>query len=91
VTDYTLLFQMAGSIALVVAPVILINQLLAGNEGPSLTDILAIPVDPPRPRGVQEEEPVPWRIERLSRRVAPSARWMPRGADKPAIESGPCA
>ena len=91
VADYTTLMQIAGSIALVVAPAVLLTRFLAGSEGPSLSDMLAIPVDPPWPRGVQEEEPVPWRVERLSRRVAPSARPIPGPAARPAVETGPCA
>lgn len=89
-TDYATLLQMAATIVLVVAPAVLLNRLLAGDEGSTLTDILAIPIDPPWPRGVQEEEPVPWRVERLAR---PGARPVgePRLArgERAVVESGP--
>jgi hypothetical protein len=96
VTDYTVLFQMAASIALVAAPAILLSRLLAGSEGPSLTDLLAIPVDPPWPRGVQEEEPLPWRVERLHRRSSSTdedqRRWrmLPGRPVGAATNSDPC-
>jgi cell division septation protein DedD len=74
VTDFASLFLVAGSIAVVVLPVIVLDRWLAGAEGSSLADILAIPIDPPWPRGVQEEEPVRWHVEALRpRRDRPGA------------------
>ena len=69
--DLTFLVQFGTAAALLVAPAVLINRLLAGSEGGAFTDLFAIPLDPPWPRGVQEEEPAPWRVELLHRR-APS-------------------
>jgi hypothetical protein len=43
---------------------------LGREDGGSLADLFAIPLNPPWPRGVQEEEPQPWRIERLYRTSA---------------------
>ena len=91
--DFATLFEIAGTMALVVAPAILLNRLLAGSEGPSLTDILAKPVNPPWPRGVQEEEPAPWRLERLNARTTSAtnglpARVNPGRAGRPVMESG---
>ena len=64
------LFEITASMAMVVAPAVLLNRLLAGADGPTLADLFAIPVDPPWPRGVQEEEPVRWRPELLERQSA---------------------
>lgn len=76
----------------VVAPIILINRLMAGADGPTLADIFAIPVDPPWPRGVQEEEPVRWHVERLTRQGADrAAKPGAAGVARPAVETGPCA
>ncbi len=90
-TDFTILFEMAGYIAVVVVPVILLNRWLADAEGPSLAGMFAIPLDPPWPRGVQEEEPVQWRVERLKPRAAAVERPMPGHAAHPVVEPGPCA
>jgi hypothetical protein len=65
VIEFTALFQFTGSLAIVVVPAILLIRWLAGDEGPTLADVFAIPVDPPWPRGVQEEEPVRWHVEAL--------------------------
>jgi hypothetical protein len=65
VIEFASLLEIAACAALVVAPAVLLNRLLAGAEGPALADVFAIPVDPPLPRGVQEEEPVRWRLDRL--------------------------
>ena len=70
-TDLASLFEIAASTAMIVAAAFLLNRLLAGAEGPTLADLFAIPLDPPWPRGVQEEEPGRWRLERLER---PSTR-----------------
>jgi len=88
VIDFASLFEIAAYTALVVAPAVLLNRLLAGGEGPTLADVFAIPVDPARPRGVQEEEPLRWRLELLDRRpivadpVVDGCR--PRGVRHPA-------
>lgn len=56
--------------ALLVAPPIVMARLLAPGSAESLATLFAIPVDSPHPRGVQEEEPVKWRLERLQPRRA---------------------
>ena len=65
--DFTALFQILGTIALIGVPIVVLSWLLAGSDGPGLADIFAVPAGPPLPRGVQEEEPVRYRVERLSR------------------------
>ena len=37
------------------------------GEGGSLADLFRYPINPPLPRGIQEEEPVRWHVERLRR------------------------
>lgn len=69
-TDLATLIEIFGYTALVVAPAALLTRLLAGNDGPSLPVILGAPLDPPWPRGVQEEEPVRWQLDRLRGRSA---------------------
>jgi hypothetical protein len=44
---------------------VVLNRLLAGAEGATLADLFAIALDPPLPRGVREEEPERWQVERL--------------------------
>lgn len=63
--DFASLFEITASMALVVAPAVLLNRLLAEADGPTLADLFAIPLDPSWPRGVQEEEPVRWLPELL--------------------------
>jgi hypothetical protein len=64
VIESTSLLEIAACTALVIAPAILLNRLAAGADGPTLGVIFKLPVDPPWPRGVQEEEPVRWRLDR---------------------------
>ncbi len=93
-TDLTALFQIAGTVAFVAAPIIVLSWALAGSDGPTLSDILAIPAVPPLPRGIQEDEPVRYRVERLSRRgmaAGPAAQERRPRAGRPAAEMGPCA
>jgi hypothetical protein len=81
VIEFASLLEIAGSTAMIVAPAILFHRLLAGAEGPTLADLFAIPVDPPWPRGVQEEEPRRWQLERLERRSTPAAASGAAAAD----------
>jgi hypothetical protein len=67
VIDVAFIIEIFTSTMLVVAPAIVLNRLMAGADGAALGDIFRIPVDPPWPRGVREEEPVPWRLDRLGR------------------------
>jgi hypothetical protein len=69
VNDFPFLIQFGLATTCIVAPVVLLNRLIAGSAGGALSDLFAIPVDPPWPRGVQEEEPVRWRVELLHRRT----------------------
>jgi hypothetical protein len=74
VNDVLFLIQFGAAATLIVAPAILINRLLARAEGGTLADLFAIPLDPPWPRGVQEEEPARWRMEMLSQAASPAGR-----------------
>lgn len=94
-TDFIALFQILGLVALIGVPIAVFSWLLAGSDGPGLADILAVPAGPPLPRGVQEEEPVRYRVERLSRSrgaaepAEPAAK--PRavqGGRRPVVDSG---
>ena len=95
-TDFISLAQIAGTVLLIALPITVLSRALAGTDGPSLAHILAIPVDPPLPRGVQEGEPVRFKVERLSRpRTASPAGAREREGlarpGRPAVEAGPCA
>ena len=61
-TDFTALLEIAGTILLVGVPIIALSWALAGSDGSSLADIFAIPAGEPLPRGVQEGEPVRYRV-----------------------------
>jgi hypothetical protein len=94
VIDFATIIQVAGSFGIVVVPAIMLNRWLAGDEGASLADVLAIPIDPPWPRGVQEEEPVRWRLEALrpSRDRARAPEPADRRAARPGVQlaADPC-
>jgi hypothetical protein len=65
VIDLALIIDILASTLLVAAPAIVLNRLMADADGPGIGELFRIPVDPPLPRGVQEEEPVRWRLDRL--------------------------
>jgi hypothetical protein len=54
--------QMVLVTAAVAAPIVLLARLLAGDESVSLADLAFAAGRPSWPRGVQEEEPAPWRF-----------------------------
>jgi hypothetical protein len=60
-----------GSLALVIFDVVAIAGIvtviswLGHGDGDSLAVLFSIPVNPPWPHGVQEEELKPWPVERL--------------------------
>ena len=72
-TEFASLLEITAYIALIAGPAIALNRLLAGAEGPTIADVFAIPVDAPWPHGVQEEETLRWRLDRLERRSMPAA------------------
>jgi hypothetical protein len=78
VTDFATLIEILAYTALVVAPVVVLTRLVAGDDGPGLPAILGSPPEAPWPRGVQEEEPLPWRLDRLQLR---SSTAQPRADD----------
>ena len=92
-TDLTVPLEILGTIALIMVPTVVLSWLLAGSDSPSLADIFAVPAGPPLPRGVQEEEPVRYHVERLSRprsrsRGPVAERRAPSG--RPVVETGGC-
>lgn len=66
--DIASLFEIIAAIAVVVAPPILLIRLLADGKDVSPVNLFAIPVDPPWPRGVQEEDSPRWRVELIEKR-----------------------
>ena len=81
--DLLFLLQFAGATAIIVGPAVLINRLLGGSDGGAFTNLFAIPLDPPWPRGVQEEEPVRWRVEILHPSAPPRSECV--GAQRDAM------
>ena len=60
------LVSYAAYAAAIAAVVVLVNRAFYADE--SAVDVLfRVELDPPWPRGVQEEEPVRWNVERLRR------------------------
>lgn len=57
-----------------VAGLVVTLRWLGGEDGVTLADLFRIPVDPPRPRGVQEAEPPRWQVDRLGR-PSSANRW----------------
>ena len=66
--ELAFLLDFVAPLALLIAPPIVMARLLAPDTPAALATLFTIPLDPPAPRGVQEEEPVPWRLERLQPR-----------------------
>jgi hypothetical protein len=99
VFDPTTLFDLFGAIAIVAVPAIVLRR-FAGSEGPGLEAMFGMPFDPPWPRGVQEEEPVRWRLELLRPRSGrPEPEVDGRRSDhrrnrrvrEPSLDAGGCA
>ena len=68
-----------GALLFVTAPVVLlITRIFIIPDGVSLDDLIAPRMDMEWPRGVQEEDPVPWRTERLAPRDRRVAEPQPR-------------
>ena len=93
--DFATLVGLGALVALVTVPVVIVDRLMAGAEGPTLADIFAIPANPPLPRGMQEEELVRWHVERLQPRTpARAAREAAAragvGHGRPVVETGGC-
>jgi hypothetical protein len=58
-----------GAVLVVLTPLaLLIVRIFVLPDGTSLDDLIAPRIDLDWPRDVQEEEPVPWRVERLTPR-----------------------
>ena len=74
--------------AAIAAVALLANRLLDGDDT-GLSALFRIELDPPGPRGVPEEEPVRWNVERLRRPTraesAPSAA-LPTSAARGGLE-----
>jgi hypothetical protein len=85
VYDITSLFEIIAAIAVVVAPPILLIRLLADGKDVAPVNLFAIPVDPPWPRGVQEEDSPRWRVELIEppRRAADQPEAGSRAPERP--------
>jgi len=57
------LLGIASGVVLTAAPAILIARLIAGSEPSDLAELVAARAELPWPRGVQEEDPQPWRFD----------------------------
>jgi hypothetical protein len=68
VNDVAPLLEIVAWAVAVMLPPILLHRLASHSDWPGLEAIFRVPLDAPWPRGVQEEEPGPWRFEALSRR-----------------------
>ena len=91
--DFTALLENLGTLVFIGVPIVAFSWLLAGSDGAGLADIFAAPAGLPLPRGVQEEEPVRYRVERLSRTTTTATSTVPScvpRAGRSAIETGPC-
>jgi hypothetical protein len=85
VNEIASLFEVIAAIAVVVAPPILLIRLLAEGKDVGPVNLFAIPIDPPWPRGVQEEEAPRWRVELLEppRRAADEPDAGSRAPERP--------
>jgi hypothetical protein len=73
-----------GPALVVVFPLFVLALLLViAPDGVDLDEMLKIPRDPDRARGVREEEPARWRVDLLSRRTEPYGT----GAADPAVQA----
>jgi hypothetical protein len=59
------LSTLAGAVVVIASLLVLIAVSRLSSEGPGLAELFRLPTDLGWPRGVQEEEPVRWRIELL--------------------------
>jgi hypothetical protein len=83
VIDIAFLFDI-GAVAVLVAIPLFVLRRLAGDEPIDLSRMFAAPRELPWPRGIQEEDPQPWRLDGLRRRPVGGA---PTGRDRVAWES----
>jgi hypothetical protein len=72
-----------------IAGLVFILRWLGNAEGGSLADLFRIPVDPPLPRGAQEEEPQRWQLERLSRPRTGDVRGSGATTSRQAVDCSP--
>ena len=61
---------------------------IAAPDGIDLENMLQLPTDHEWPRGVQEEEPVPWQVGRLSPRAEALSGELPNRQLTPTRQSG---
>jgi hypothetical protein len=72
VNDVAPLLQLVAAAAIVVAPAVLARW-LAGPEPVGLSGLFRFHSEPAWPTGVQEEEPVRWKVELIGRSGAAAA------------------
>ncbi|HYX11100.1 MAG TPA: hypothetical protein VE817_03915 [Candidatus Acidoferrum sp.] len=63
------LCQIVAAIGLLIAPPIVVVRLIAGRKPIDLADLFPAVREPTWPRGIQEEDPPAWHLERLHRRT----------------------
>jgi hypothetical protein len=67
VNDVAPLLEIVAWAAAVLLPPILLHRLASHADWPGLEVVFRMPLEEPWPRGMQEEEHSPWRLEALSR------------------------
>jgi hypothetical protein len=55
------------TVGVVAVPAVFLVWTMASGDGYSVAELLRIASQEPRPRGVQEDEPVRWKLEHLHR------------------------
>jgi len=79
------LCQIVAAIGLLIAPPIVVVRLIAGRKPIDLADLFPAVREPTWPRGIQEEDPPAWHLERLHRRT----RIAPAQGDRSGRRSAP--
>ena len=78
--DLTTLIQMTLAFTVIVVPIVAFLRYASGE---------AYDPTPPWPQGVQEEEPLPWDIRRLTPHQADAASSAPASATAPRAATAP--
>jgi hypothetical protein len=76
------------TLAVIATPAVAIAWALAGSDGFTLAELFRIASNESWPRGVQEEEPVHWKLEQIDRRstgARPDPTAAPTGRPRPGL------
>jgi hypothetical protein len=71
VFDLATLFDMAVPVAALIAAIVIVRR-LSGDQPVNLVALFGDPLPLPWPRGVQEEDPQPWRFDTPGARAKPA-------------------